>query len=64
MRATSETKRGTLLDIDIIHPLTEGESFGENHEVMLESCHREEKEMFFSLLEPNTLKDLGPIYEE
>lgn len=64
MRATNETKRGTLLDIDTIHPLTEGESFGEIHEVMLESCHQEEKEMFFSLLKPKTLKDLGPIYEE
>ena len=64
IRATNETKRGTLLDIDIIRPLTEGENFGENHGDLLERCHEEEKKMFFSLLKPNTLKDLGPIYKE
>ncbi|MGH8769792.1 MAG: TIGR04255 family protein [Burkholderiales bacterium] len=64
IRATNETKRGTLLDIDVIRPLTQGESFVDNHEDLLERCHQEEKAVFFSFLKPKTLEDLGPIYEE
>lgn len=64
VKSTGETKKGTLIDVDTIHALTEGEDFVKNQETMLESCHKEEKKMFFSLLKPDTVQSLGPSYEK
>lgn len=53
---------GILIDIDTIKELS-GDSFWNNTEEHLNTCHDVLKTHFYSLLSPETLKSLGPGYE-
>lgn len=55
--------RGVLLDVDTIRNIGPGESWPTVLDE-LETMHRMTKELFFSLLTEETLRSLGPVYEE
>ncbi len=53
--------RGVLIDIDVICADVEG--FWSAFEERLERVHDRSKRLFFSLLAPETIDRLGPVYE-
>ncbi|MGO9199161.1 MAG: TIGR04255 family protein [Limisphaerales bacterium] len=53
---------GSIIDIDSFTTETEGE-FGRVLERFLEGAHLSEKELFFTLLKPDFLATLNPVYE-
>jgi uncharacterized protein (TIGR04255 family) len=55
--------QGVLLDIDTIGPMKQNESWDDidNH---LNKVHSALIGMFFGLLKPKTIENLGPVYEE
>jgi len=54
---------GVLLDIDSIRPMKQNESWTDVDND-LDLVHLSSKNMFFNLLKPDTIKKLGPEYEE
>lgn len=58
-----EKLNGVLLEIDSIRPMRPGESWPVVEEE-LDAIHTSCKKMFFSLLTPETLQLLEPVYEE
>jgi uncharacterized protein (TIGR04255 family) len=59
--AGAERHRGTLVDIDTIHPA--GEDFWTTLEQRLNEAHSQSKQLFFDLLTDNAINQLEPIYE-
>ena len=62
MIAGAERHRGTLVDIDTIHPA--GEDFWETLEQRLNEAHGQSKQLFFDLLTATAIEQLEPVYEE
>lgn len=60
--ASGERLRGTLVDIDTVHPA--GEDFWEKLSERLGQCHASSKQLFFSLLTNQAIERLEPEYEE
>lgn len=54
---------GSIIDIDSFTAETDGE-FLAYFERFLESAHQSEKELFFTLLKPEFLATLNPVYED
>ncbi len=61
----TESELGSVIDIDCIHDMSEdSQRFFEIYNDLIEKAHREEKELFFSLLKDSFLETLNPVYEE
>ena len=54
-------KKGSIIDIDTFRNY-EGNQFLENIIPEINSAHMAEKNLFFSLLKPEFIKDLNPVY--
>ena len=59
LQSTEKTAKGSLIDIDVV---LENPIGTEEISDIVEQAHNEEKELFFSLLDPNFLKTLNPEY--
>ena len=60
---TKEKISGLLLDIDSIYDC-KNINFWDNYRRLIEDVRKQEKEIFFGLLTPETLNTLEPIWEE
>ncbi len=65
-RLTSgETRNGVIVDVDSIRNIEPRpyQEFAEGLEPQLEKLRKSNKEMFFSCLKPETIEEMGPVYD-
>jgi uncharacterized protein (TIGR04255 family) len=58
----NKSKIGSVIDIDI-SKLYAGNEFLVNYPSEIDEAHSQEKQLFFSLLKPDFLKSLNPVYD-